>query len=57
MTNDGQRLYHLVAINERSGAKVRLTAYPMPHADGVRLKGKFTPHPARRIQLEEVRAD
>lgn len=49
-----QRLYHLVAINEKGGWKVYLTKYAMTHTECCVMKGKFSSHPARRIQLEEV---
>ena len=49
-----ERKYHLVAINERTGKKVYLTGYAMTHAECVVMKSKFSYHPARRIQLEEV---
>lgn len=49
-----ERLYHLVAINERQNRKVYLTGYPMVHHLCVVMKSKFTPHKWVRIQLEEV---
>lgn len=48
------RLYNLYAVNERSGFKVRLNSAPLTHQQACTMKSKFTPHPARRIQLEEV---
>ena len=51
-----QRLYHVVVINERTGAKTVVTAHPMPHAQANENRKRFSHHPARRIQLEEVRA-
>jgi len=50
------RLYHLVAINEKNGWKEYLTAFPMTHEECCTMKAKFSAHPARRIQLEEVKA-
>ena len=47
-------LYHLVAINERTGRKTYLTDEPVTHAQACTWKSKFTYHPARRIQLEEA---
>jgi hypothetical protein len=49
-----QRMYHVVAINEKSGKKVVVTGYPMTHQECCILLSKLTPHPARRLQLEEV---
>jgi len=51
-----ERLYHVVAINERTGRKTYCTAEPMPHAQACNNAGRFSFHPARRIQLEEVPA-
>jgi hypothetical protein len=48
------RVYHLVAINERTGHMTRLTEYPMTHAQCCVNKSKFTDHPARRIELIEA---
>jgi hypothetical protein len=49
------RLYHLVAINERTGRKDYLTRYPMPHEDCCVMKSKQSrPHRDVRIKLEEV---
>lgn len=48
------RLYHLVAVNERHGWKVYLTAAPVTHHAACVMKARFSVHPARRVQLEEV---
>lgn len=48
------RLYHLVAINEKTGKKVYLTEEPVTHHDACVIKSKFCYHPARRVQLEEA---
>jgi len=48
------RLYHIIAINERSGKKVYCTSEPMPHKEACIVLSKFSYHPARRLQLEEV---
>lgn len=49
-----ERLYHLYAVNDRKGWRERVTAYPMPHAAILRLRSRFTPHPARRLLLVEA---
>jgi hypothetical protein len=49
-----ERLYHLVSVNVKDGKKVYLTAYPMSHKECCTMKGKFTEHAHRMIQLEEV---
>lgn len=46
------RLYHLVVINERTGAKVYLTAYPMTHAECCVMKSKN--NRPNRIIFEEI---
>jgi hypothetical protein len=50
------RLYHVVAINERTKKKEYLTKTPVTHQEGVTMMGKFTPHRDVRIQLEPVNA-
>ena len=50
-----ERLYHLVAINERTGKRTRLTSYPMDHRHAVTMKSKFNPHKDVRIQLEPAK--
>lgn len=49
------RMYNLVAINERTNKKVILTSSPCTHKECCTMKSKFTPRPGVRIQLEEVR--
>lgn len=51
------RWYHVVAINERTGRRERLTSSPLSHHEAVVMKGKFRPHRDVRIQLEEVRSN
>jgi hypothetical protein len=48
------RLYHLVAINERSGREFQVTAVPLQHSNACTLMGKFTVHAARRLELKEA---
>lgn len=48
------KLYHLVAINNKTNQSTQLTGYPMSHAKCCVNKSKFTPHPGRRIDLAEV---
>jgi hypothetical protein len=47
------RLYHLYAVNARKGWRECVTAYPVPHAEALRLRARFTAHPARRLVLVE----
>lgn len=51
------RLYNLVAKNNQTDKKVYLTGYPMTHEECCIMKAKFSYHPLRRIELEEVRQD
>jgi precorrin-2 methylase len=53
--NSKPRLYHLVAINEKTGKKVYLTRYPMEHAQCMTMKSKQSDRVSYvRIQVEEV---
>lgn len=47
------RMYHLQAVNSRTGRTVRLTGYPMTHAQCCTMKRKFTTHKDRHIELSE----
>lgn len=49
-----ERMYHVVAINEKTGHKTYCTSYPATHDEACTMLSKFASHPARRIQLEEV---
>jgi len=48
-----ERLYHIVAINEKSGELTYMTQYPDTHENCCVMMGKISKHPARRIQLVE----
>lgn len=48
------RLYHVVAVNDRTGFGTPLTAYPMPHPEACAMRGKFNPASHVRIVLEEA---
>jgi hypothetical protein len=53
--NSKARLYHLVAINEKTGNKVYLTRYPTSHAQCMTMKSKQSDRVSYvRIQVEEV---
>ena len=47
-------MFHIVAINERTGAKTYVTAAPVTHAEGCAWLKKFTNYSWRRMQLEPV---
>lgn len=47
------RKYHIVAIVEKTGARVQMTGYPMPHAQCMVNISKITRYPWRRLILVE----
>ena len=49
-----QRLYHVVAIYDRTALKVRLTTVPVTHQEACVMLPKFNWYRRRRVQLEEV---
>lgn len=49
-----ERLYHVVVINERTGAKAYFSTSPVTHDEGCTWLKKITSYPWRRKQLEEV---
>jgi hypothetical protein len=49
-----ERMYNVVVINEKTGQKVIMTAYPCTHEEGCTILSKLTDYPWRRKQLEEV---
>jgi hypothetical protein len=50
-----ERMYHIIALNERTGRKYYLTGYPMNHHDCCVMKSKQSNRVKHvRIQLEEV---
>lgn len=53
-TTQQERLYHLVAVNERTGKQTQVTSYPMSHRECCTCKSKFSHHPARRIMLVDA---
>lgn len=55
-----ERLYHVVATNDKTGKKSYLSGYPMPHHEAATMLSKFFPPPPgrpkwARYHLEEVR--
>lgn len=49
-----ERLYHVVAINERSGRREVCTSSPLPHDKACVILGNLTRHPTTRLQLEQI---
>ena len=47
-----KHLYHLVAVNVKSGFKAYLTAAPQTHEKCMTQKSKCTVHPSRVITVE-----
>jgi len=50
-----QRLYHIVATNDKTGAQWRMTGFPMPHKECMTMKSKITVYPWRTLALVEVK--
>ncbi len=51
------RLYHVVAINERTVRKCYLTNAPVTHREGCTILRKQVPRKVIRYQLEELQPD
>jgi hypothetical protein len=49
-----EELFHVVAINEKSGTKTVLTEFPLTQDKANILRSKFNPHALVRIQIEHV---
>lgn len=49
-----ERLYNVIAINERTGRKVVCTSRPLPHDKACVILSKLTRHPSARLQLEQA---
>lgn len=50
-----ERLYHVIVVNDRTGAKVYMTERPVTHIQGCTLLSKLTKYSWRRNMLEEAR--
>jgi hypothetical protein len=50
----GERLYHVFAVNEKTGRTVQCTGYPDTHQHAVTIKSRFTPHKDIRLELREA---
>lgn len=48
------RLYHILAINDKTGYTRQCTGYPMSHAACCVMMGKFNLNKNVRLQLTEV---
>jgi hypothetical protein len=48
-----ERLYHLVAVNDRTGYREAVTARPDTHAACATMQSRFNLHPDVRLVLEE----
>lgn len=49
-----ERYYHLNIRREKDGRYLRLTQFPMQHAECVTMKSKFSPEEQSRILFAEV---
>ena len=48
------RLYHVAAVNDKTGYKQQCTRYPATHHEAVNIKNSFTYQKDRTIMLVEV---
>jgi hypothetical protein len=48
------RLYNLIAVNEKTGEVTQLNKSPMTHHEAATSKGRFSDHACRRIELSEL---
>ncbi len=48
------RLYNIVVINDKTGKRVLLTGYPMPHKECCTMLSKMTSHKDTRKMLIEA---
>lgn len=55
--NEKERTYHVVAINERTGAKTYMTSRPDTQQACLTILSKMTKYEWRRNQLEDVAED
>ena len=50
------RLYNIAAINDKTGNRVLLTGYPMPHKECCTMLSKMTSHKdTRKILIEQAK--
>lgn len=54
MSSGEQRLYHLIAVNDRSGRRHCLTSYPMRHEECMTMARRFNLHKAVRLLVEQL---
>lgn len=48
------RLYHIVAISDKSGHKTYMTSSPLTHDEACTMLSKFTKYTGRSLRLEEL---
>jgi hypothetical protein len=51
---NGNRLYHVVVVNDRTGRKAYMTRTPVTHDEGTIILRKMRPHKDTRSMLEEA---
>jgi hypothetical protein len=49
-----ERLYYVVAINEKTGHKTYMTTVPFTHKQAMTIISKLSSHKGRRVQVEEA---
>ena len=47
------KLFHIVAISEKTGDSVFMTKYAMPHHKACEMLKRFSSHKGRRLKLIE----
>lgn len=57
MPTPSERLYHLVAVNDRTSYRERVTAEPATHEQCMTMKSRFNLHRDVRLVLEEQPAN
>lgn len=54
MSTTETRLYHLIAVNDRTGVRERQTAFPMRHEECMTMARKFILHRDVRLHVEQI---
>ena len=56
MAHAAERLYHLIAVNDRTKFRDPQTSYPMAHKECMTMASKFNLHKDVRLIVEEAKA-
>ena len=52
--SEAGKLYHIDAVNKKTGMRARMTGYPMPIEQCRTMAGKITRYPWRRLDFVEA---